>query len=630
MKLGPRSLFQLGAHKALQRGRDALDHLGGNRRAERVARRRVQTLFASHPSLAVWLSRPEAGRLWLSPKAARRWAAACSDADLAWAEAIVAGRYTLLGVQAAPLGNPPDWHRDFYTGREWPRVRAGRLPLSRGDGSDIRTVWELSRCYHFVPLAKAYWRTGDARFLAAFRVHVESWLEHNPPGVGANWRSPMDAAIRAANWALAAVLFADAEELPRDFWVSLLANLRVTARFVARHLEWHPVYRGNHYLSNAVGLVYVGALFRDDPEGAGWLRRGGSILREEIGYQVCPDGVTGEAAIGYHRLVTEFFTLGGEICERSLPGFLPASYWERVRAMYGFISAYLDSAGTAPLLGDADDGRLHLLCAETAAQPASHRLGLLPRHWPARPAASAPFAEGGFYVLRTARSRCIVRCGPVGLHGAGSHDHNDQLSYELSVDGIPLISDSGTFTYTRDLAERFAFRGTAAHNAVQLGDDEQNPIRIDRPWRVLADRTRSQCLEWMATEAQTRFAGRHSGFSHRSSGAICFRTIEATAQGEVWRIQDRIEGQGSEALTWRTHFAPGKLAARRVSATSWTIEHDRAPGGLFTLEASAPLELQVAESRRSESYGSFVLRPVLILRGEVVLPLELTFDLRWR
>jgi hypothetical protein len=630
MTLGPLSLLQLVGHKAVQRTRDALDGALGNARASRLSRQRVEAQLAGHESLAAWLSRPEAGRFWLPQRVAKRWAASCSAADVAWAEEIVAGRYSLLGVDGAELGNPPCWHRDLYSGREWPLDPSRRLPLARGDGGDIRTVWELSRCYHFVPLARAWWQTGDSRFLTTFRLHVESWLEQNPPGVGANWRSPMDAAIRAANWVLATILFAEAEAVPRDFWGALLVNLRVTARFVSRRLEWHPVYRGNHYVSNGVGLVYIGALFRDDPEGASWLRRGATILRQEIEYQVAADGVTREAAIGYHRLVTEFFALGGELVELNLPGFLPSSYWHRLRKMYGFISAYLDSADTAPLLGDADDGRLHQLCAEASARPGAHRLGLPRRYWPAGPERSAAFSEGGFYVLRTPRGRCIVRCGPVGLHGAGSHDHNDQLSYELSLDGLPIISDSGTFTYTRDLAERFAFRATAAHNAVQLGDEEQNPIRADRPWRVLADRTRSRCLEWSVDEAGVRFSGRHLGFSHRPSGAGCFRTIVAAPAEELWTISDRIEGRGKEAVTWRTHFAPGKLSVQPVSATSWTVAHDRVPGARFSLETSAPLELQVAESRRSERYGSATVRPMLVLRAEVALPLELTFKLRWR
>src|ERR1044071_3220328 len=202
-------------------------------------RARAAELLAPFPSFAAWLARPGRGRIWLSYEDAPGWArSAGTDAEVAWAREIVAGRFTLLGVDAAELGNPPSWNRELYTGADWPVLPASRLPLSRNDGGDIRTLWELSRCYHFVALAQAYWKTEDPAFVETFRKHVESWIQQNPPGIGANWRSPMDAAIRACNWTLAVMLFGPVESLPREFWAELLGNLRLTAHFVATHLEW--------------------------------------------------------------------------------------------------------------------------------------------------------------------------------------------------------------------------------------------------------------------------------------------------------------------------------------------------------------------------------------------------------
>src|ERR1041385_2943730 len=176
----PLSVVQLVAYKVLQRGREVVDRRGGLARAQRFATEQARASLGSCWPLARWLTRPGAGRIWLDPGLARRWASAsCSEADLAWAEDIVSGRFTLLGADRTPLGNPPPWHRDLYTGRDWPLQWAGRLPVARGDGGDIRTGWGLSRCYHFAVLAKAYWHTGESRFLATFRGHVESWLEAN-------------------------------------------------------------------------------------------------------------------------------------------------------------------------------------------------------------------------------------------------------------------------------------------------------------------------------------------------------------------------------------------------------------------------------------------------------------------
>jgi hypothetical protein len=215
----------------------------------------------------------------------------------------------------------------------------------------------------------------------------------------------------------------------------------------------------------------------------------------------------------------------------------------------------------------------------------------------------------------------------VGLRGAGSHDHNDQLSYELVLNGRQLITDSGTYAYTRNLEERFAFRATAAHNAIQLGDEEQNPIRPDRPWRILRDRTRAQCDEWFADASSGRFRGRHHGYAHRASGAVCQRSISVDFARDEWSIQDRVAGSGREPVSWRTHFAPGDLVPARSGGRECAFRHSAMPEYTIQLTAPAAMTLAIGESRLSERYGNWVMRPVLLLSGEVELPLELTLTI---
>jgi len=613
---------------ALFKGRQALrrwqDGHGGWQRAANQAQEWAGAWQEANPSFTGWLERVGAGQLWVDHRVGPRWARRSATAsDVAYAEEVVSGSIPRIGADPA-VGHPPGWRRDGYTNRDWPLDPASGLPLVRGDGSDIRTVWELSRCYHFIPLARAYWRTGDPRFVMAFQAHVESWLASNPPGLGPNWISPMDAAIRGANWALAAVLLAGAPGLSRSFWAALLGNLRLTAWYVERHLEWHPVYRGNHYVANGLGLVYLGALFRDDAVGAGWLGRGARILEREMQYQVHPDGVSFEASIGYHRLVTEFFGWGGEVVRRNLPRQLPVSYWQRLAAMRQFLESYLDSQGRAPLLGDADDGRLHHLCADTARRPRLHLLGLPPRRARREAPASRAFPQGGFYVLRYGLDRCIVRCGPVGLAGAGSHDHNDQLSCELTLGGHEFIADSGTYAYTRDLKARYAFRSTAAHNAVQLAGEEQNPIRVDRPWRVLADRTRSTCTTWKADDQGTVFEGRHHGFAHRPSRALAIRRIAVDAKSGEWVLADTVQGTGTEELAWRLHLAPGETVATPQEPGQWALTHSHVHGFTIRLEAPPELKLTLSESPYSERYGEVAARAMVVLEGSVALPVAIT------
>lgn len=622
----PSTLLPLLAHRGLQRVRRWRDENGGWSRAAREAELWGTRWAGSHLSLAAWLDRPGAGRLWVDHRAGPRWARqTTSDREVAQADEVLAGRIPRIGAEPV-TGHPPAWLRDGYSGRDWPIEPASRLSLMRGDGSDIRTVWELNRCYHFLALARAHCRTGNAAYTAAFRGHVESWIAANPPGLGPNWVSPMDAAIRAANWATAAVLLANAPGLSPTFWGAFLANLRLTARYVERNLEWHPVFRGNHYVSNAVGLVYLGALFRAEPEGQRWLRRGARILEAEIQYQVHPDGSSFEGSIGYHRLVTEFFAFGARVGRHNLEGFPSPAYLDRLEAMLEFLEAPLDVHGRAPVMGDADDGRLHHLCAAARDFPRLHRLGLPPHRRPPGRSPRREYPDGGWYVLGSGTDRCVVRCGPVGLRGAGSHDHNDQLSFNLVLDGQEVVTDSGTYAYTRDLEARWEFRATAAHNVPQLGGEEQNPIRADRPWRILADRTRARCLEWREGPGGMVFEGVHRGFAHRPSGAECIRRIECSDDDGRWTLRDRVQGQGMEQVEWRLHFAPGVVELEQVAPGGWRLLHQAVPSRPMTLEAPAAMEAFLEESRCSAAYGEYILRPVLVLRGMVALPIEIEWQ----
>jgi hypothetical protein len=575
-------------------------------------------------TLAGWLAREGGGRFWLEPGEAAEWArGSCTPGDIEWADAAAGGVFDLLGAGPVELGAPPEWRRDLYTGREWPLEPSHRLRIARGDGSDIRTVWELSRFYHVVVLARAYRCTGDTRYRDAFVGQVESWIEQNPLGRGPHWASPMDAALRAANWTLGLLLFADDAAIPAAFWERVLANLHATGSWVERHLEWHPVYRGNHYVSNGVGLVYLGALFRGTRDGDRWLRVGARILTEEIQHQVHPDGVAFEASLGYHRLDTEFFAWGGELLRLNLPGGIPAEYERRLRAMYRFMEAYLPPSGEAPMIGDADDGRLHALSAVGFRYPRRHRLGLPDRYRPAERAGAAAFRQGGFYVLRGGDSHAVVRCGAVGLNGAGSHDHNDQLGLELVLGGRRVVADSGTYAYTRDLDARFAFRATAAHSVVQVGGEEQNPIRPDRPWRVLGDRARAECVAWEVRPERQLFVGRHHGFAHRASGAVCVRRVELWPAEGRCRIEDRVEGAGSEEVAWRMHLGAGEARVVAAGADSCNLWLAGDPPVLLRLAWPAWLRLEIGESAGSDRYGERYTRPCITITGAVPLPLTI-------
>src|SRR5262249_33653523 len=289
----------------------------------------------------------------------------------------------------------------------------------------------------------------------------------------------MDVALRAVSWIWAFYFFAAAEACRSDrFRGRFLRALLLHGEYIATHLE-RADGNGNHYLCDGVGLVFLGVFFGGVRKASGWLATGRSIVVEEIARQTSEDGVDFEQSTAYHRLVLEAF-LTSYLLLRAAGEPAPEAAWTRLRRMCEFVEAYTKPDGSAPLIGDADDGRIQKLGAQALND---HRYLLSTgaviferpdfaraagRFWAESfwllgpegadafdrlphvscPIRSRAFDEGGVFVLRSDRAHVIVDCAEVGMRGRGGHGHNDILSFELWLDGINWITDCGAYLCT--------------------------------------------------------------------------------------------------------------------------------------------------------------------------------------
>src|SRR5690606_37645159 len=154
----------------------------------------------------------------------------------------------------------------------------------------------------------------------------------------------------------------------------------------------------------------------------------------------------------------------------------------------------------------------------------------------------------------------------------------------------------------------------------QLGDEEQNPISPDRPWRVLGDRTRSECTRWEIGEERQLFEGVHRGYAHRPSGALCHRQVRADLETGRWAVVDRVEGRGTERVRWRLHLAGEEVVPVAASGGTREFLLPGSPPVRIRLELPGTLEVSVRASEISDRYGVRASRPCLVAEGEVSLP----------
>jgi len=490
--------------------------------------------------------------------------------------------WPLLDFGEPTFGKEIEWRRDPLSNYVWPLDYHRDIKLMRTDGSDIRVLWELNRLGHFLPLACAYAATHDERYSAEFWTQLKSWDDQNPYGRGPNWTCAMEVALRAMNLLAAFEFFRHSPQLNAHFFLRLLQQ---HGSYIRRNLEFSYLATSNHYLSDVVGLLWLGLLLPELRDARAWRDFGLRQMLLEMDKQVLPDGADFEASTGYHRFVTELFLYSFLLC-RANNVEIEQRYWSRLDQMLSYIRAYLRPDGFAPLIGDTDGGQV-LPVVRRRADDHAYLLDILKPQTPRD--GSQAFPDAGTYIMRDGDLYLCFNASGAGLNGRGSHAHNDVLSIEVSAGGRAFIVDPGTYVYSADLAKRHEFRSTAYHSTVQIDGLEQNTIHVDSPF-VIGNEAKPRVLEWKTSEDFDKVVGEHYGYpvTHR-------RTITFDKRARLWVIDDEFFGDDEHVYEARFHFAP--LLDVRVNGASVDA------GGLVVALLDSDVEPVLENQPVSRDYG---------------------------
>lgn len=563
-------------------------------------------------------------------------------------------------------GTPPDWHVDPTTHLAWPTVFHGDIRVrDRDEIGDVRAVWEVNRMQWLFDVAKCYWVTEDDRYAEFAEKIIEHWIEANPIDLGVNWKSGMEAAIRAQTWLWLAFLlcFSDRPRLSavlvHGIWSHIIHVEANLSRFSSAN---------NHLMIEAATLFIAGVLFPEFEASARWRRTGERIIEHEALRQIRPDGVSAEQSIHYHAFVLEALLMMALLAERNGIHLAP-SVLERIRGMLRFLGAVTDSNGRVPAIGDSDDGRVSPLSREDESYytylltlGSKFGDGLRPgdhfserARWvaggdtrTARGASEAHqdslvmtvFSDSGYVAIREASShrRMIFDAGPHGLDRLCAHAHADALSVTLSVYGIDVLIDPGTHVYNIRRAERDALRSTEAHNTVVVDERSQSESAGPFVWLTKTD----ALLEHSAARSWFAFAvGHHDGYKPVRHT----RMVLAVAH-DLLIMVDRLHGDKG-AHSYLQTFSLGKGMCPRAVNGGWVLEQDAETvatllmsswPGLSLATRPVPVSRRFLElhtthqlTSRTEAEGEFrmitachtgTFSPVLTERGEGVLRVE--------
>jgi hypothetical protein len=444
-------------------------------------------------------------------------------------------------------------------------------------------------------------------------------------------------------------------------------------RHVRSYLEWNADVSTNHYLSNLLGLFYLGSALREES----WREFSINEFKREIFGQTYEDGMDHEGSTAYHKFVLEIFfyfvlSMDRHRAHDATNGGLGEAELRRFRKMFEALGRLTDEIGRIPLIGDNDSGRIHSLLNRTDSdsrfllsagqmlgaktesrfsfqetpelawlfgfEPSSRR-AVIPAEagiqttasskasadWiPAFAGMTANCDRGGsgLLVLSGEKDHLVFSAQPNGTRGLGNHSHNDKLSFTLSVGEDQFFIDPGSGLYTSDPAIRNKMRSTLIHNTVEIDGQEQNDFLADDLF-ALADQAKVTVEKYSLPNL---IKAHHVGYCRLKLPVLHGRTVERKSP-EEWLVRDEFQGQGSHQLKW--NFTLGDQILVEPEGRSRVVLNGKRGQLIFDVKDSSN-EWVVEQTVYSPAYG--VLRPTRALRmvQKPNLPFQLEFHLTWK
>ncbi len=554
------------------------------------------------------------------------------------------------------LGVEINWSQDPRTKHVWPRAFWGDIDTRDSEGfGGVKWVWELNRHHHILTLAKAYFTNEKEKYAQEVCAQLESWIMQNPPLMGVNWTSSLELAIRMINWTWVLSFLSKSPSLTGNHLEMITRSIIDQTSYIYRHISAYSS-ANNHLIGEAAGLAVVGMAFPWLPDAQEWRQRGFFILESELEKQIYPDGTPAEQATSYLAFILDFNLLVWRLA--ALNGYsVPEIWYERLNAACSFIISLADGRGNISSIGDSDDGwvvrlddrpnvdNYHSILASAAAILGRSDFKTDFTRWDEKSywilntqgydefcglvsekkclPSSRIFRNGGYCIMKTEQLLLAFDCGPLGFLSTAAHGHADALSIWLSVNGIPLLIDAGTYAYQEGREWRDYFRGTSAHNTIRIGKRDQSEILGTFLW---GKRARAKLLRWESNQRFDLAVAEHDGY--KNFGIIHRRAV-MFIKPNVIVVEDYLSGTSKYLVEQLWHFP--KKSKLEIQNELVRIELNENRYWIWIDQQNRDLDTRIISGQESppqgwisKRYGSIHPAPVLSYLGELLLPARIS------
>lgn len=474
-------------------------------------------------------------------------------------DALEAGSFTFLG-ETMELGREPDW-----------------------DAAAASRLWRYN--LHYFDWLWSLLPDDDVAWESA-RHFTLDWIRHHPPNRKACGWEPYPTSLRLLNWSLLfGVRHRVRTESDPEFQAILAKSLLHQAQWLERNLETH--IQANHLLENVAALTCVHKVFKWE-ESDKSVRRIEKLLDAELEEQILGDGMHYERSPMYHLRILWLVEALAAVTSGSLRQRLE----EMGRKMKEALALLRHPDGEIALLNDS-------------------ALGIYADDWKGLDGDDGPWAlpDAGYYGARASRDYVILDAGAIGPDYQPGHAHADFFSFELSLNGHRVVTDTGVENYEVG-PNRSYDRSTAAHNTVEVEGGDS--VEVWSAFRV-GRRVRPEVRKWQAGEGDFVLEAAHDGYRHLA-GKVRHHRMFSWRSGE-FIISDEVFTKRRISVVTRIHFAPGVIL---------TLEGDVLRGMVadteFRIEFDGVSNPVLEESVYHPSFNQNISRTVLCLRRSIDAP----------
>lgn len=268
-------------------------------------------------------------------------------------------------------------------------------------------------------------------------------------------------------------------------------SLFVQYQVLINSLEYH--LGANHLLENAFSLVFGGVFFKDQR----LYGKGKRLTMKELNNQLFDDGGHYERSPMYHQIIfhrlldtIDLLNVNGE--DKEFEQFLR----EHASRMNSWLEQMTFDNGSVPWVNDASPG---VAPDSTTLLTYAKTLGIEQK--------KNPITSSAYRLVKVDDFELLLNLGSISPHYQPGHSHADTFNIIVHFRQRPIIVDTGTSTYNKNVRRQLE-RSTASHNTVVV--EEANSSEVWGGFRV-ANRAEVKVLENTAD----RVSAEHFGYQKR-------------------------------------------------------------------------------------------------------------------